>query len=65
MISVEFPNPETNRLAHETVTRCMMHGPCGATFPNASCMEDGKCKKQYPCKFQSEIVTNVNGYPIY
>jgi len=28
-------------------------------------MEDGKCKKQYPCKFQSEIVTNVNGYPIY
>jgi hypothetical protein len=65
MINVEFPNPETNRLAHETVTRCMMHGPCGATFPNASCMEDGKCKKQYPCKFQSEIVTNVNGYPIY
>jgi hypothetical protein len=42
MTSVEFPNPETNRLAHETVGRCMMHGPCGATFPNAPCMEDGK-----------------------
>jgi hypothetical protein len=28
-------------------------------------MEEGKCKKQYPCKFQSEIVTDVNGYPIY
>ncbi len=50
-INVELPNPETNKLAHETVTRCMMHGPCGATFPNAPCMEDGKCKKQYPCKF--------------
>jgi hypothetical protein len=35
MISVELPNPETNRLAHETVTRCMMHGPCGVVFPNA------------------------------
>jgi len=47
MISVELPNPnpKTNKLAHETVTRCMMHGPCGAAFPNAPCMEDGKCKK--------------------
>jgi hypothetical protein len=45
MISAELSNPETNRLAHETVARCMMHGPCGVTFPNASCMEEGKCKK--------------------
>jgi hypothetical protein len=28
-------------------------------------MEEGKCKKQYPHKFQSETVTDVNGYPIY
>jgi hypothetical protein len=65
MINVELPNPETNRLAHETVARCMIHGPCGATFPNAPCMEEGKCKKQYPRKFQSETVTDVNGYLIY
>ncbi len=65
MISVEFLNLETNKLAHDTVAKCMMHGPCGVTFPNASCMEDGKCKKQYPCKFQFETVTNVNEYPIY
>jgi hypothetical protein len=45
MISAELPNPETNKLAHEMVTRCMMHGPCGAAFPNAPCMEEGKCKK--------------------
>jgi hypothetical protein len=51
MISVEFSNSKTNKLAHETVARCMMHGPCGATFPNAPCMENGKCKKQYPHKF--------------
>jgi hypothetical protein len=65
MINAELPNLETNRLAHETVAKCMMHGPCGVAFPNAPCMEKGKCKNQYPRKFQSEIVTNVNGYPIY
>ncbi len=45
MISAELLNSEMNKLAHETVTRCMMHGPCGATFLNAPCMEEGKCKK--------------------
>jgi hypothetical protein len=65
MISIELPNSETNKLAHKTVARCMMHGPCGVAFPNAPCMEEGKCKKQYPRKFQSETVTDVNGYPIY
>ncbi len=65
MISAKLPNPETNRLAHETVAKCMMHGSCGTMFPNAPCMEDGKCKKQYPRKFQSETMTDVNGYPIY
>jgi hypothetical protein len=65
MINAELPNPETNRLAHETVARCTMHGPCGVAFPNAPYMEEGKCKKQYPCKFQSEMVMDVNEYLIY
>ncbi len=39
MISAELPNSETHKLALKTVARCMMHGPCGATFPNAPCME--------------------------
>jgi len=45
MISAELPNSETNKLAHETVARCMMHGPCGVAFPNAPYMEEGKWKK--------------------
>jgi hypothetical protein len=65
MISAKFLNSETNKLAHEMVAICTMHGPCGVAFPNAPCMEEGKCKKQYPCKFQSETVMDVNGYPIY
>ncbi len=35
MINAELPNLETNKLAHEIVARCMMHGPCGGAFPNA------------------------------
>jgi hypothetical protein len=44
MISAELLNSKINKLAHETVAICMMHGPCGVAFPNAPCMEDGKCK---------------------
>jgi hypothetical protein len=40
MISAEFSNPKTNKLAHETIAKCMMHGLCGAAFPNAPCMEN-------------------------
>jgi hypothetical protein len=64
MISAKLLNLETNKLAHETVARCMMHGPCGVVFSNAPCMEDGKCKKQYPRKFQSKMMTDVNGYHV-
>jgi hypothetical protein len=45
MINAEFLNSKTNKLAHETVAKCIMHGPCGAMFPNAPCMEESKCKK--------------------
>jgi hypothetical protein len=65
MISAELPDSKTNKLAHETVARCMMYGPCGVAFSNAPCMEEGKCKKQYPRKFQSETTSDVNRYPIY
>ncbi len=65
MTNAELLDLETNMLAHEIVARCMMHGPCGIGFPNAPCMEENKCKKQYPCKFQSETMTDVNKYPIY
>jgi len=65
MINAKLSNPETNKLAHETISKCMTHGPCGVAFPNAPCMEDGKCNKQYPLKFQSKTMTDINEYPIY
>jgi hypothetical protein len=46
MINAELSNLEMKKLAHEMITRCMMHGPCGAAFPNAPCMAEDKCKKK-------------------
>ena len=39
LISAEVPNQTTDPLAHETVTKFMVHGPC------VSCLVDGKMLK--------------------
>ena len=64
-VSAEIPDPITCPLAYETVTRCMIHGPCGAENPNAPCMDAGKCTKGYPKAFQQETTRNNDGYPNY
>jgi hypothetical protein len=51
MINVELSNPKINKLAHEMVARCMMHGPCGVTFPNAPCMKDGNANNNIHTSF--------------
>jgi len=48
MLSTEIPNPIRHPEAYETVTSCMVHGPCGLDFLNAQCMEQGTCKKKVP-----------------
>jgi hypothetical protein len=42
MISAKFPNPKTNRLAHETVARCMVHVELHFQMPNAWKMANAK-----------------------
>jgi hypothetical protein len=39
MVSVEIPDSIRHPEAYETVTSCMVHGPCGPDFLNAQCME--------------------------
>ena len=38
----QIPDPVAHPLLYATVTKCMMHGPCGPEFPNAPCMVNGK-----------------------
>jgi len=39
MVSVEIPDPICHPKAYETVTSCMVHGPCGLDFFKTQCME--------------------------
>ncbi|KAG3154209.1 hypothetical protein PC128_g22417 [Phytophthora cactorum] len=65
MVSAELPDKEKNPQLFETVTTCMIHGPCGAAHPNAVCMKDGKCTKGFPKPLSEVTKGNVAGYPVY
>ena len=48
IVSAEIPDKTIHKLAYETVTTCLMHGPCGPSFLNAPCIIEGKCSKHFP-----------------
>ena len=64
-VSAEFPDPNQDPQLFETVKKCMVHGPCGARNPQASCMENGKCTKNYPRDFTDATTMDKDGYPLY
>ncbi|GBP88960.1 hypothetical protein EVAR_87732_1 [Eumeta japonica] len=61
----EIPNPETDRKLYDTVTKNMIHGPCGALNSSSPCMKEGKCTKKYPRALLKDTQTNDKGYPLY
>ncbi|GFW68469.1 uncharacterized protein TNCV_3300111 [Trichonephila clavipes] len=65
IISVEIPNPETDRKLYDTVTKNMIHGPCGALNPSSPCMKEGKCTNKYPRGLLKDTKTNDKGYPLF
>ena len=60
-IYAELPEQDIYPLAYETVTRHMIHGPCGPDFPQAPCMEGLDCSKHYPKPFCDETSIEENG----
>jgi len=64
LVSAELPLLENTPL-FETVTKCLLHGPCGQEYPNAPCMVNGLCKKRYSRAFSEETTQGENGYPVY
>nr|XP_043631500.1 uncharacterized protein LOC122602952 [Erigeron canadensis] len=65
VISAEMPLESDDPELYEAVTEFMLHGPCGADSPNASCTEEGKCKKHFPRPFYQETTIDGEGYPVY
>jgi hypothetical protein len=45
VISATLPDRNRDPKLFETISSCMVHGPCGAFNPRAPCMENGKCTK--------------------
>jgi hypothetical protein len=65
LITVEIPDPEIDPLGYTLVIEHMIHGPCGRDNPNASCMKDGRCSKNYPKNFQDETIFDESGFVLY
>ncbi|GFX48937.1 uncharacterized protein TNCV_2797281 [Trichonephila clavipes] len=65
VISAEIPNPETDQKLYDTVTKNMIHGPCGALNLSSLCMEEGKCTKKYPRALLKNTQTNDKAFPLY
>lgn len=64
-ITAELPDPILEPLLYQTVTRCLVHGPCGLLNTKSSCMKDGKCKKRFPKNFRNNTVFDKDGYAHY
>ncbi len=43
----------------------MIHRPCGKDNPNAPCMRNGFCSKNFPKDFLESTCMSEDGYPIY
>ena len=69
IVTAELPDPETQPLLYETVTKNMIHGPCGALNRESPCMKTdgncGVCSKNYPKEFTAATAHNNDSFPIY
>jgi len=65
IVCAEIPDRNQQPHLYGIITKCMVHGPCGAIKPGAQCMKDGKCSKRYPRTFSETTVMDENSYPVY
>ncbi|GFY04183.1 ATP-dependent DNA helicase [Trichonephila clavipes] len=65
IISAEIPNLKTVWKLYDTITKNMIHGPCGSLNPSSPCMKEGKCTKKYPRVISKDTKTNNKVYPLY
>jgi len=66
IVKAELPqDPLLQPELFKSVSRHMIHGPCGTYNPNAPCMVNGVCSKRFPKPFFQETVINENSHPNY
>ena len=65
-INSEDPESTELKRLQDIVLSNMIHGPCGTENPKCSCMENGRCTKNFPKEFCKEtIVDPDNNYATY
>ena len=47
------------------VLKFMIHGPCGAFNPSSSCMQDGKCIRNFPKPLRPQTTLSEDSYASY
>ncbi len=55
----QIPDPVTQPVLYEIVTRCMVHGPCDHRCKGP----DGRCTKNFPKEFNEHTEFTNDGYP--
>ncbi len=65
IISAEISDQNTDPIGYATVSKFMMHGPCGLSKPEAPYMVKGRCSKYFPKEYKTETVITIEGFPIY
>ena len=61
----EIPDPVTHPTLHSIITTCNMHGPCGPSFPNQACMQEGTCRWKFPQPFCNHTTEDSYGFVQY
>ncbi|XP_019447295.1 PREDICTED: uncharacterized protein LOC109350519 [Lupinus angustifolius] len=65
IVRAEIPHYDEEPQLHHTVLKHMVHGPCGMLNPNAPCMKDGRCKKNFPKNFCTQTRQGSDSYLEY
>jgi len=64
-ICAELPDKDEDPLAYETITKHMIHGPCGVLNPYLPYMDGPMCTKHYPKAFTKHTTIEENGFVRY
>lgn len=65
LVSAEIPDKQKDPELYNTVTSCMIHGPCHVKKDCPYLDDDGKCTKGFPKQFSNETIASDDGFPLY
>ncbi|XP_020978043.1 uncharacterized protein LOC107636230 [Arachis ipaensis] len=65
IICAEIPDADVDNAYYEAVKSFMLHSPCGLSKPTSPCMEEGRCIRHFPKKFNKMTTVDEDDYPVY